>query len=154
MNVYIDCKIYGPYTRKDGRKHICVLFSDGSRTTVSYPKYLMEKHLNRYLNDDETVDHIDRDFTNDEISNLRVVGRKEHASDDAKRRKSSDGICIWCKSSISFTEINKRLKNKRKSGPFCSRKCSGQYGASILHGGKKVGREYPITEYYYNIKKV
>jgi hypothetical protein len=35
-------KIYGPYTGKDGRQRI-VLYENGKRTTVSYPKYLLEQ---------------------------------------------------------------------------------------------------------------
>jgi hypothetical protein len=42
-------KIYGPYTRKDGRKHVIVHYDGGRIRTVSYPKWLMEQHLGREL---------------------------------------------------------------------------------------------------------
>ena len=153
MNVYIDCKIYGPYVRKDGRKHVCIVFNDGSRKTVSYPKYLIEKHLNRYLIGDETVDHIDRDFTNDDISNLRVIDRIQHAKDDALRVTTTvEATCVWCKSYMGLINHRSRSKNI-KSGPFCSRKCSGEYGASVQNGGNKLDKAVYKKEYYYKIKK-
>lgn len=155
MEIYKECKIYGPYIRKDGRKHVCILFKDGSRKTVSYPKYLMEKYLNRYLNDDETVDHIDRNFMNDDISNLRIVERSQHAKDDAKRvNQISELICVWCNSYMGFINHRNRSKNKNKAGPFCSRKCSGEYGFSVQSGGNKLEKQLYKKEYYYNIKKV
>ena len=40
------------------------------RITLSYPKYLIEVHLDRYLEKEETVDHIDGNFLNNVISNL------------------------------------------------------------------------------------
>lgn len=66
MIPYTNCQIYGPYNRKDGRS---VIFP---RKSVSYPKYLKELELGRYLNDNETVDHNDQDFYNDTLSNLIV----------------------------------------------------------------------------------
>jgi hypothetical protein len=35
--VYENCKIYGPYLGKDKRLRIIVKFSNGTKTTVSYP---------------------------------------------------------------------------------------------------------------------
>lgn len=154
MKVYQDCKIYGPYLRKDKRLHICIVYSNGKRKTVSYPKYLMEVHLNKYLNKDETVDHIDRDFNNNDISNLRVVERSQHSKDDAKRvNRIIEVSCVWCKAYMGFINHHNRSKNKIKAGPFCSRKCSGEYGASVQKGGKKLKKSLYKKEYYYKIKK-
>ena len=63
-------KVYGPYTRKDGRQHVILVHEDLSRQTMSYPKYLMEQHLKRALLASETVDHINNDFTDNRIENL------------------------------------------------------------------------------------
>ena len=38
---------------------IVLQYSDKSKKTISYPKYIMECYLKRYLNEEETVDHID-----------------------------------------------------------------------------------------------
>ena len=68
-------KIYGPYLRKDGRKHVVIINDDGTSCTRSYPRLLLEQKLGRPLLDTETVDHIDGDFTNDSFENLRVLSR-------------------------------------------------------------------------------
>ena len=70
--VYSDVvKVYGPYKAKDSRLRVVLAFKDGSKKTVSYPKYIMEIHLGRYLTIDETVDHIDCDPLNNDLTNTR-----------------------------------------------------------------------------------
>lgn len=39
---------------------------------------VMEKHLGRYLTDDEVVHHIDRNKLNNDISNLQLMSKCEH----------------------------------------------------------------------------
>jgi len=65
-------KVYGPYTREDGRKHV-IHYDGKTRRTQSYPRYLMEQHLGRELLPNETVDHINEDFTDDRIENLQLL---------------------------------------------------------------------------------
>lgn len=149
-------KIYGPYLRKDGRKHICIIDGD-IKTTMSYPKYLMEQHLGRKLLDTETVDHINRDFADDRIENLQILSPSEHSKLDAIRAKEYTDTCIWCK-----TEFTKRIKRyarhakvQGKSGPFCSRKCSGQYGAEVQNGRTSIIGDHRknIEPEYYRLEK-
>lgn len=127
---YETAKIYGPYLRPDGRQHIIAVYPDGSRKTTSYPKYLMEVHLGRYLLPTETVDHIDRDFTNNSISNLQVLSKETHSRLDAKRLASVVVKCQIC--GFDFTLEGNRLHNayrskaRGNSGPYCSRSCAGK----------------------------
>ena len=86
-----------------------VLFPDSSRTTVSYPKYLVERLLDRYLKENETVDHIDNNPLNNDPSNLRIVLRKEHAQDEAPTKKPKSFDCPLC--GESFTLVGVRLSN-------------------------------------------
>lgn len=148
-------KIYGPYLRKkDGRKHVVWVKSDGSKTTISWPKWLMEEHLGRMLDVDETVDHINRDFTDDRLENLRVVPRSIHVSDDARRVRIVKFICAWCKNEGQQTPayLDHNAKNG-KAGPFCGKSCAGKYGAYVQNGGERFGRTpAPPREYYYNTK--
>lgn len=129
MQVYENCKIYGPYVRKDKRMHVCIVWPDGKRKTVSYPKYLMEIKLNKYLLDNETVDHIDRNFSNNEYSNLQILDRSEHIKLDAIRVKSVILKCQICNKEFELKErkLNNAIQNRKKdkSGPYCSKKCAG-----------------------------
>jgi endogenous inhibitor of DNA gyrase (YacG/DUF329 family) len=52
--------------------------SDSGKYCYEY-HLIMEKHLGRYLNDDEVVHHIDGDVTNNSIKNLQVLTRIAHA---------------------------------------------------------------------------
>ena len=140
-------KVYGPYTRKDGRQHV-ILYSDGVRKTVSYPKFLVENHIGRSLNIDETIDHIDGDFSNNDMNNLRIVGRSEHCSDDVIRRKHIEMECVEC--GVTFTGDWKH-RNRKKAGPFCSKSCSGKYGARVQNGGEKKN-EFIFQPVYHKLK--
>ena len=128
--VYQNCKVYGPYKRNDGRKHIVIIFPDNSRKTVSYPKYLMELKLNRYLSDTETVDHDDGDFNNNSYINLKVLDRSEHCRLDVKRVKEQWFKCDVCGNEFSLS--GRKLQNaynnhiyKNATGPYCSKRCAG-----------------------------
>ena len=151
MGVYSGCRVYGPYTRKDGRQHVCVLWPDARRSTVSFPKYIMEIHLGRYLHPEETIDHIDRNVQNNTISNLRVMARAEHAKFDALRLVSQTFICPVCHvefvlsgSKIS-TLLSNRSRGKSKTGPYCSRQCSGK-GSSVTSVVKRIYFTYKSLE--------
>lgn len=60
-------------TSSDGRKRVDLVNSASNRTTTSYARYLISVVNGRYLTEDEEVDHIDNDCTNDEISNLQIL---------------------------------------------------------------------------------
>lgn len=119
-------KVYGPYLRPDGRKHVILIHEDRSRRTVSYPKYLLEQHLGRKLNEPETCDHINGDFTDDRIENLRVLSRPEQAAQAQPPAKMFTFICPICEEEATkfARDVRSNLK-KGKRGPFCSRHCAG-----------------------------
>lgn len=137
--VYEGYKVYGPYEGKDGRLRVVLvnISNRHDRKTVSYPKYVMERYLNRYLEPYETVDHIDTNPLNNEISNLQVLNRQCHAKLDVKRKVAMDFKCPLC--GTDFTLVDKKLssalqnRRKGKAGPFCSRSCAGKYGTMIQH---------------------
>lgn len=136
-------RVTGPYQRKDGRKHICLNDSSKSKgdplktRTLSYPKALIEVKENRRLNKNETVDHKDEDYTNDNLNNLQILSREENIDKSFKlnserARKIFKGICPTC--NIEFEkELNYVSSNRKqgKAGPFCSRVCAGKYGKEI-----------------------
>lgn len=143
-------KVYGPYKRKDGRKHM-IIIEGNKRTTVSYPKYLMELHLGRKLNDNETVDHVNRDYTDDRIENYQILIRKNHSSLDVTRVKKIKVICVWCGAEVEKNGKDLRHNEKQgKAGPFCNRSCAGKYGKQIQLGNiDKLDRiKAPQAEYF------
>lgn len=127
-------KIYGPYKGQSGRKHI-IIIDGSSRKTISYPKWLMQNHLGRILESWETIDHINRDFTDDRLENLRVVERSQHTKDDAVYAKSVTVICVWCGEQAIKRPSDLRGNSKQgKAGPFCNKSCAGKYGAELQNG--------------------
>lgn len=151
-------KLFGPYTRKDnGRKQLAIIKEDGSHSSISYPKWLMEQFLGRKLEDWETVDHIDRDFTNDSLDNLRVINKKEHISDDVKRVKKIKFNCVFCgmPGERSPKDWDNNIK-KGKSGPFCSKSCVGKYKRLLqLNKIQKINPpELCEREYFYVEKEI
>ncbi len=152
--VYEEYKIYGPYKRKDGRLHVVLVHVETKKKkTVSYPKFLVEKHYDKYLKPNETVDHIDCNFINNNISNLRIIDRSQHAKEDVLRSKEQNFICPWCNK--KFTLIGKRLHNakanrERKNshaGPFCSRSCASKYSRGVQLGDDPLPVIKIIPEY-------
>lgn len=94
--MYDDCKVYGPYPRKDGRS-VVILRRDKCNKTVSYPKYLVEKSIGRLLHEDETVHHKDGDIDNNDMSNLVAIKRSEHAFGHALMYPEQFKTkCVWC----------------------------------------------------------
>lgn len=133
--------VYGPYLRKDGRKHVILnnsKLSKGNKKklrTISYPKLLVEVQLGYRLADDETVDHINDDFTDNNPINLRILTLTEHAKQDKMRHFPATIPCIGCGKlcNLSAKQVSKLVinLNRNKVGPFCNRICSGRYGRMI-----------------------
>lgn len=122
-------KVYGPYTRQDGRQHV-ILYDGEKRKTISYPKWKLEQYLEREIAEPETVHHIDGDFTNNNILNLEILTRKQHAKLHGEKREIEyiEFICPQCGNHGKQEARNVRHNRKLgKAGPFCSRSCAGKY---------------------------
>jgi hypothetical protein len=134
---FLKSNVTGPYLRKsDGRKYMCVR-APGERhgSTMSYPKWLAMHILGRLLDDDETVDHIDRDKSNDDPSNLRVVSKRKHVMEDAQRAESVTISCILCGKQAQKKARHLRHNSKLgRAGPFCGRSCAGTYSRGLQAG--------------------
>jgi len=137
LMLYENYKIYGPYLRQDGRKHVIAYNSTKQeRKTISYPKYLLEKKLNRYLEYNETVDHIDGNLTNDNLSNLQILSLADNIRKSTIIYKDTmKAKCIRCDLIIILDrkqqEYSRSNKKRGKKGPFCSKRCSGLYSHSL-----------------------
>jgi hypothetical protein len=133
--------VLGPYLRKDNRKHVILNKSNvnwkrGKLKTISWPKAKMEAFIGRKLKEWETVDHIDEDKTNNKISNLQILSRKDNAKKSMdqphRKRKISSFTCSICSSVFSIPESTYQRNQIRlgKAGPFCSKSCAGIYSTT------------------------
>lgn len=121
-------KIYGPYTRKDGRKH--VIHYDGvTKHTQSYPRYLMEQHLGRKLESWEQVDHINNDPTDDRLENFQILTQLENIQKSAIKEKLYECMCVNCGKNmiIPYRQYKQNQITRGRAGPFCSKRCAGLY---------------------------
>ena len=137
LNPYYGCKIYGPYVRQDSRSIVVIIFKDGKRTTVSYPKYLMEMSIGRHLSSGEQIHHKDGNVSNNAINNLEIVKLGDHQRfHNPTQYVETIGVCIWCRHEFVLTKQHRKTlrTTRHKVGPFCSRKCSGKYGKSVQLG--------------------
>lgn len=135
-------KIYGPYVSKqDGRSRCVIVNDDGSKTTVSYPRMLVEAYIGNSLEAHEDVHHIDEDVTNNDISNLEVVFKAAHIREHSlKYRTDVTSSCIYCGIELTLNHDRQsqrfRDANRGKAGPFCSKSCIGKYGADKQRAAK------------------
>lgn len=131
--LYENCRIYGPYLRKDNRKHVVIYnLVTKKRTTVSYPKFLLQEKIGRVLTGEETTDHKDEDFTNDCIENLQILTRVENAKKSIVPAKIISLVCKWCNTEFQRRKAVEDYNREflLKEGPFCSRTCQGTYFSS------------------------
>lgn len=142
--MYENCKIYGPYESKQykTRLFIVIVFPDGLKKTMSYPKYIVEIKLNRYLTEMETVHHIDGNPLNNDLSNLTIINRHEHIKLDAIKRIGKELVCQWCGNTfyVEGKKLHQRERKDNKCNSFCSKRCTGKYGKYVQNGGKKFNR--------------
>lgn len=120
-------KIYGPYIRKqDGRKFV-VEYDGKKRSAKLYSRFLIEQKIGRKLSINETVDHKDNDKTNDNIKNLQILTRAENIKKDHTKKEWYYFDCPVCKkhSKRSMAQI-RRARKRGRSGPYCSKSCSGK----------------------------
>lgn len=135
-------RVSGPYVfsrgRLKGRKYLTVYYRDGTKGSMLYSRYVMEQALGYRLSVEETVDHIDEDFTNDKVENLQVLSLSENIRKSAKLRRQITFVevtCVRCgQKTMKELRNVKHASNQGKAGPFCGRSCAGKYGADVQNG--------------------
>lgn len=121
-------KIYGPYNNEVRRLVVLVSKETGKPvSSMSYARYLMSVKLDRYLTDNEEVDHIDGNPLNDSIDNLQILTPAEN-----RRKSSMTGrtmITLNCPNCGTEFTIERRQTHLIKGGSHtcCSRSCAGKY---------------------------
>ena len=145
----------GPYQGKDSRLRLILTYNDSHKQTISYPRYVMENYLGRYLSSTEQIDHIDGNPLNNDISNLQILPIKVHQQLDANRNKDAIAVCKYCGKEFLIegkTLSNRNRKDRHQSGYFCSRRCSGKYGVEIQLGLRNHRKEDKIVSETYKVK--
>ena len=131
------------YECKDGRTRVYI---KDTKKVISYPKYLMEQSLGRELLPNEQVHHKDENPLNNDLGNLEVKMLGEHQREhNPVKYHDKLATCGWCGKQFLWTAKqqrnfngNRHRKNRNTrlpDSPFCSRKCSGEYGKYIQMQG-------------------
>lgn len=119
------CKAYLSISNADGRARVSLHREDGSGTFMQYARYLMSVKEGRILSENEEVDHIDKDKTNDSISNLQILTIEDHKNktkDEMSGRTCITLVCAYCGS-----QFERELRQFRYKRDFCSRSCNGKF---------------------------
>lgn len=114
----------------ENRQNVILYNNNEDRTTISYARYRMGVILGYEVPDHLEVDHVDDDKTNDADWNFQLLTSEQNREKERLRylreeQISHSFICPSC--SITFTVIDKVVKNRRKYNEnhnfFCSQRC-------------------------------
>lgn len=117
----------------DGRTRLVFKRPDGRKTSKSYPRIIMERHLGRELLPDEDVHHIDGNVANNSIENLQIIKRGEHQRQHSQKYFDKIAICQVCGKKFIWTGKRQQryygdLRVNRNRIITCTKKCSSYYG--------------------------
>lgn len=111
-------------TNPEGRQTIILYNSNTDRSSTAYARYLMAVKEGRYLTEDEEVDHINADHTDDSKHNLQILSVDEHkekTNNEQSGQTYHSFICACC--GITFQRSAQRTHRYTKyCGVGCSRK--------------------------------
>jgi hypothetical protein len=103
---------------------------------VLYHRVLVENSIGRLLTNDEIVHHIDEDKTNNDLDNLQILSRKDHAKLHAKIGRAYVQLqCVHC--GIIFEREKRNVKGKG----LCSRSCNAKYNRA---NSSWIGKQKPL----------
>ena len=84
---------------------------------------------------------------------LQILNNKKHSSIDRKRIENAKCICAWCGKEFFIEGKKIKDRNRRKSGPFCSKKCIGEYGAELQNKRANIASKKNIERKYFFLEK-
>ena len=140
--MHIESDRYTVYTNRDGRLRV---YDKETQKVISYPKFIMQKHLGRELTSREQVHHIDGNPLNNDLENLEIRQLGEHRREHSTKYVDVITNCFWCGKEFLWTAEKqkqhygnyhrKERKDRTYVGPFCSKRCVGLYGKYIEISG-------------------
>lgn len=124
-----------------------VRYEDGSKRTVLQHREVVEQSLGRRLASTEIVHHRNHDKTDNRLDNLEVLSNSDHASHHAQRPiEWADAKCLGCGKEWRIrASVLRGNAKKGRVGPFCSKQCSGRYGANVQVRNACVDANDPST---------
>lgn len=118
---YSDDWEYGKlWINNDNRQTLTLIGKTNSMT--SYARYLMAVKVGRYLTEEEEVDHINTDHTDDSIDNLQILSVEEHKEKTIKEQSGetyNTFVCSCCGNSFV-----RSLQRTHQYTKYCSRECN------------------------------
>lgn len=108
-------------TDKQPRRLVIMKYSNGSRKTISYAKYLYESHYKKEVPNGFVVDHINNKHLDDRIDNYQLITIKENNTKGRTKKRITKMICPICGKQFDFEVRNL----KSHPNPCCSRRCGG-----------------------------
>lgn len=142
---------YYIHTGKDGRVRIIWRTVNGSTTSKSYPKFLMEQKLGKELLPTEDVHHVDENPLNNDISNFTIIKHGEHQKHHTLYNYHDQYVeCEICGKTFLWTVKQQMnyyhdIKSNRIRYRTCSRSCQS-YAGRMRQLGKPI-EDNPQIEY-------
>ena len=124
----------------EGRRNVVLFNSQIDRSTVSFARYLMSVKLGRFLTDQEEVDHIDDNKTNDDPNNLQILTPEQNREKQRLHyinnvQQKFDLACPYCGKDFTLTERDMKMrfdyfhKNNGSGLIYCSSSCNAKYNS-------------------------
>ena len=126
------------YVNNEARRCVTLKDSHGATTRTTYARYLMAVKLGRFLTDQEEVDHIDNNKTNDDPNNLQILTPEQNREKQRLHylnnvQQKFDLACPYCGKDFTLTERDmgekfyKHYTNNGSGLIFCSNSCKAKY---------------------------
>jgi len=115
-----------------GRKIVDLFNSNKDRTSISYARWLMCIKVGYIISANYEIDHIDRNNSNDDITNLQILTKEKHRLKTSKENstgRTGDWLtCEVCGKLFFKAKYNQRAKKRI----ICGRKCNGKLSSANL----------------------
>lgn len=128
-------------TNGEGRKTVILYNSNTDRSSTAYARYLVSVSIGRFLTNNEQVDHIDHDKTNDQLENLQILTLEENRRKEAARhgRIVVEMQCPVCDTSfVRRKGASPLVRCKSNQIAVCSKSCKDVLASLQLSKEEKI----------------